>query len=77
MYHSKISNLKRAYNINGSNILRNCSFTEVKMALRKRPEMASPALLFFKNFWGRTPNPPSRLENMCFIFQSNTAQPKL
>ena len=38
--------------------------------------MVSPALLVFKIFGGRTPDPPSGLESMRFIFQYSTAQHK-
>ena len=34
-------------------------------------------LSWFSKFFGRgLPNPPSRLDNMCFVFQSNTVQHK-
>ena len=66
--HMQILNLKRAYNINGSNILWNCSFTEGKIALRKWPEML--LLYWFSKFAGGEPPTPSP------SFQSNTAQHK-
>ena len=67
--HIKVLYLKRAYNKLEQYPL-NLFIYWRQDCLYKWPEMASPAFLVFKIFRGRTPDPPSRLDNMWFIFQS-------
>ena len=49
---------------------------KVKLSLQNDQRWLLLFSWFSKFFGGGPPDPPSRLENMSFIFQSNTAQHK-